>query len=469
MHLSLALARRTAVALALGASLVAGPARAWEYPLLPHVNGLAFFHDPAVPDSPTRALLSAYYIHEYWEVVDSSQTDSTHVRVTIRRDPTRADSLTSWTRLFDLGVLAPGMHDLTVHCTVQVPGQPDGEEEITVPFEVERGTTGPPPPPPPAMPLLEQVLGTDAIPGEPVVLTLSGYTPYECTLIHGEHTEGQTAIYMTFDHLASCTDTTRHWRREFDMGSFAEGDHDVAIHLIVNDADSTHDYSSTATVHAHASAPPPPAPPAALPLLQTISGTEALPGAPVTLTLSGFTPFACTSIHDEHTAGQEAVFATFSRIASCSDTTRLWARSFALGGFAEGDHPVVINLLVDDADSGYAYRDTIAVHVHASVPPPPPVDSSQAGMSSSHPNPFRDQNSFGVSLDQAQMVDVAVFDLLGRRVVTIHHGMLPEGTSRLAWNGRRQDGSRAPGGVYFYRLTLGSRVIHRQVVLLGTP
>jgi len=64
---------------------------------------------------------------------------------------------------------------------------------------------------------------------------------------------------------------------------------------------------------------------------------------------------------------------------------------------------------------------------------------------------------------------VSVFDLFGRRVVTIHHGVLPQGTSLLAWNGRRQDGSRAPGGIYFYRLTLQDRVIHRQVVLLGTP
>jgi flagellar hook assembly protein FlgD len=90
-------------------------------------------------------------------------------------------------------------------------------------------------------------------------------------------------------------------------------------------------------------------------------------------------------------------------------------------------------------------------------------------MSSSHPNPFRDQNNFSVSLDDAQLVDVAVFDLLGRRVITIHHGMLPQGTTQLAWSGRRPDGSRAPGGIYFYRLTLANRVIHRQVVLLGTP
>src|SRR5215510_13673352 len=106
MHFAHRHARRGSIALALGVSLLLAlapsPARAWEYPLLPHVNGLAFFHDPAVPDSPVRALLSAYYVHECWTVVDSSQTDSTGVHVTIRRDPACSDSLTGWTRLFNL-------------------------------------------------------------------------------------------------------------------------------------------------------------------------------------------------------------------------------------------------------------------------------------------------------------------------------------------------------------------------------
>ena len=46
---------------------------------------------------------------------------------------------------------------------------------------------------------------------------------------------------------------------------------------------------------------------------------------------------------------------------------------------------------------------------------------------------------------------------------------LPKGTSTLAWNGRRSDGSRAPGGIYFYRLTRPGQVMNRRVVLLGSP
>ena len=359
MHTSPVSARRAVIALILGASLLAAPARAWQYPLLPHVNGLAFFPETPNTASPVTAQLSAYYPNECWQLVDTVLVDSLHVRVTIQRLAPCSDSLTGWVQNFNLATFAAGTHDLTVHCTVRDLSGPPSEEEITVPFEVVPAPLPPPPGPPP--------------------------------------------------------------------------------------------------------------PPYTLPLLEIVAAPDALPGAPATLTLSGFKPFTCTLIHDESTQGQDAVFATFDRQPSCADTTGRWARSFAMGSFAEGDHAVAIHLLVNDADSSHEVSSTAVFHVHGPVPPPPPVDSSLAGMSSSHPNPFRDQSSFSVSLDASQPVDVAVFDLLGRHVVTIHHGMLPQGTSTLAWDGRRQDGSRAPGGIYFYRLTLQDRVVHRQVVLLGTP
>ena len=361
MHSKLASPRRMGHAIALGVSLLAAfaaaPARAWDYPLLPHVNGLTFFPETPNNQQYLFAQLSAYYLNECWVVVDTVITDSAHVGVTIRKNPSCADSLTGWTRMFNLGQFAAGMHELTVHCTVQVPGQPDAEEEITVPFEVADGSGPPPPPPgPPTLPLLEGILGGKTVSG-PVAITLQGFTPFECTLIHDEFSS-RDSIYVAFDPLSSCPDSSRRWTRNFDLGYFAEGDYPVAIALQVNAPDSSSTFRTAFVLMVHDSLPP---------------------------------------------------------------------------------------------------------------PPPPPIDSSGAGVSSSRPNPFRDQSAFSVSLDESQPVDVAVFDVLGRRVTTIHHGVLPQGKSHLAWNGRRQDGSRAPGGIYFYQLTLRDRVIHRQVVLLGTP
>ena len=59
-----------------------------------------------------------------------------------------------------------------------------------------------------------------------------------------------------------------------------------------------------------------------------------------------------------------------------------------------------------------------------------------------------------------------MFDINGRRVSTVFRGRLQPGTTELAWNGRRDDGSRAAAGVYFYRLEMRGRVMARRLVLL---
>ena len=71
-----------------------------------------------------------------------------------------------------------------------------------------------------------------------------------------------------------------------------------------------------------------------------------------------------------------------------------------------------------------------------------------------------------ISLDGATDANVAVFDILGRRVSTVFRGRLKVGTTQLAWNGRHDDGSRATAGVYFYRLEMNGRVVSRRLVLL---
>src|SRR5215831_6458246 len=95
---------------------------------------------------------------------------------------------------------------------------------------------------------------------------------------------------------------------------------------------------------------------------------------------------------------------------------------------------------------------------------PPPPDSTGA-LSTSRPNPFTEVTRFSVSTDAPADADVSVFDVTGRRVSRVFHGQLPAGTSELAWNGRRDDGTRAVAGVYFYRLEMRGRVVSRRLVL----
>lgn len=89
-------------------------------------------------------------------------------------------------------------------------------------------------------------------------------------------------------------------------------------------------------------------------------------------------------------------------------------------------------------------------------------------LSAARPNPFGDDMRFTLGLSQGADADLAIFDLNGRRVVTLHHGALDAGTHDFRWDGRTESGARVPDGVYFYRAEAADASTTRKVVLLRT-
>ncbi len=69
-----------------------------------------------------------------------------------------------------------------------------------------------------------------------------------------------------------------------------------------------------------------------------------------------------------------------------------------------------------------------------------------AALSAAHPNPFRGAATVTLALPEAQRVEVALFDVLGRRVAVLHDGPLASGTHALTL-----DGAGLPSGVYVVR------------------
>ena len=91
------------------------------------------------------------------------------------------------------------------------------------------------------------------------------------------------------------------------------------------------------------------------------------------------------------------------------------------------------------------------------------------GLSAMQPNPFGRETRFAVHLARAAEAELAVHDLVGRRVATLHRGTLPAGTRVFTWDGRDAAGERAANGVYFVRLVTDGRVTARKVVLVRAP
>jgi len=72
------------------------------------------------------------------------------------------------------------------------------------------------------------------------------------------------------------------------------------------------------------------------------------------------------------------------------------------------------------------------------------------------PNPFCDGTVLGLALPGPEGIDLAIYDLTGRRVVALSRGILPAGQHAYRWDGTDASGRRLPGGLYFARLTRGS-------------
>jgi YVTN family beta-propeller protein len=81
------------------------------------------------------------------------------------------------------------------------------------------------------------------------------------------------------------------------------------------------------------------------------------------------------------------------------------------------------------------------------------------------PNPFGASTTAMFTLGRAGRVDLAVSDVLGRKVRDVARGLrLSAGPHTIVWDGMRDDGSRASAGVYFVRLATEAGAFSRMVI-----
>ena len=60
---------------------------------------------------------------------------------------------------------------------------------------------------------------------------------------------------------------------------------------------------------------------------------------------------------------------------------------------------------------------------------------------------------------------LGIFDVKGRRVVTLVDQRLAAGPHAYQWNGVDAAGKRVSSGVYFYRLQAGRQTLTRKMIL----
>lgn len=74
-------------------------------------------------------------------------------------------------------------------------------------------------------------------------------------------------------------------------------------------------------------------------------------------------------------------------------------------------------------------------------------------LSRNYPNPFNPVTHFTVDLPKATEVEIAIYDLLGRKIASLLSGDQAAGQYLLEWDGRDDNGVVVPTGMYFVRVS----------------
>jgi len=323
--------------------------------------------------------------------------------------------------------------------------------------------------------------GYDLVPnppvaGQPTAFVLYGVYPTGCGAVV-EKSDDPVAIRL--ESFAACPESVTTWSESFSLGTLAAGTHTFAITLTMERPDSgvtvhhgtltfgVEDPSSPPPPPPDSLPPPPPPPPPVPPLVvgATPIPSPPTPNVPMALFVQGFAPFDCPVVTAAAVIDSSHLSLALSSQPPCDgDTASAWSYTFELGLQREGHHTMDLTIALGDSlvhvpIHFLVYHDTTGWGA-------PPPDSLRRRMTPGRPNPFARETRFSISLDEAADANVAVFDVLGRRVSTVFRGRLHAGTTELAWSGRRDDGSRATPGVYLYRLEMKGRVETRRLVLL---
>jgi hypothetical protein len=82
------------------------------------------------------------------------------------------------------------------------------------------------------------------------------------------------------------------------------------------------------------------------------------------------------------------------------------------------------------------------------------------------PNPFNPSTSISFDLPSSGNVKLGIFNILGRRVITLIDEHLDTGSHLVQWNGRDSNGEAVAAGMYFARLAAGDYSASIKLILV---
>jgi hypothetical protein len=95
-----------------------------------------------------------------------------------------------------------------------------------------------------------------------------------------------------------------------------------------------------------------------------------------------------------------------------------------------------------------------------------PSMPKEFALGQNYPNPFNPVTRFTVEVPRNAVVEVAVYDILGRKVTTLMNGEQEAGYHTIEWNSTNSNGQAVASGMYFIRMASDDFNAVRKVLLM---
>jgi hypothetical protein len=92
-----------------------------------------------------------------------------------------------------------------------------------------------------------------------------------------------------------------------------------------------------------------------------------------------------------------------------------------------------------------------------------PLDYS---LKQNYPNPFNPITTLRYNLPEDALVNITIYDMMGRQVKTLVNGSQRAGYKSIQWNAKNNQGQPVSAGLYLYTIQAGEFVQTKKMVLL---
>ena len=120
-------------------------------------------------------------------------------------------------------------------------------------------------------------------------------------------------------------------------------------------------------------------------------------------------------------------------------------------GFLSTDEMMILfGLFYPNSELGYESQNTVA---------------NEFSLGQNFPNPFNPETTISYRLPEKTNVDLSIFDLNGRKIITLVDRKQASGNKLITWNGLDSQGEQVASGVYIYSI-ITDEIIQRKKMLL---